>query len=112
ALALQWISPTPVIKITQKSPLFAKPSARSETLGLADADTPVLARALSPNTTWLLVEDSDGNRAWIPTERSNFKLIRMLDENILPPLNQEAPGARVDLETLNKKPEPAPVAPI
>jgi hypothetical protein len=112
AQAMKWIYPTPVIKLTQKSPLFEKPSARSESLGIADEETPVLARALSPSETWILVEDSDGNRAWVPTDRSNYKAIRLMDDNFLPPLKEEAPGARVDLELLDKETVKAPPAPI
>lgn len=114
AIAIQWLSPAPVIKVTLKSPLFSKASAQSENLGIADPDTPILARALSPNGSWLLVEDSDSNRAWMPTDRSNYSLVRASSDEFLPPLSMEAPGTRVDPNSLKANAEEviAPIPPM
>jgi len=112
ATALNWVSPAPVIKVTHKSPLFEKASSTSNTLGEADPETPVLARALSPKSTWLLVEDSDGNRAWIPTSRSNFNQIKLLNDTILPNFQQKGPYALAE-EAAAKNPQPVtPIAPV
>jgi len=74
----------PVLSVTRQAPLFEKPSSRSKLLAEADPDTPVLGRALSPQGSWILVEDSEGNRGWMPTERSNYKEVSELRDQVLP----------------------------
>jgi hypothetical protein len=75
---------SPVLQITRTAPLFDKPSAKAKLLAEADPGTPVLGRDLSKQKSWILVEDADGNRGWMPTERSNYKDVSELSEQLLP----------------------------
>lgn len=75
---------SPVLSITRTAPLFDKPSAKAKLLAEADPGTPVLGRELSTQKSWILVEDADGNRGWMPTERTNYKDITELQDQLLP----------------------------
>ncbi|MEO5666528.1 MAG: SH3 domain-containing protein [Bdellovibrionota bacterium] len=74
----------PVLNITRKAPLFDHPSKTAKLLAEADPGTPVLGRGLSPQGAWILVEDSDGNQGWMPTERTNYKNVAEIKDDILP----------------------------
>ncbi len=74
----------PVLSVTRTAPVFKSPSSKSELLAEAEPGTPVLARALSPQGSWILVEDSDGHLGWMPTERTNYKQVSSVQNDVLP----------------------------
>ncbi len=96
---------SPVLQITRTAPLFDKPSAKAKLLAEADPGTPVLGRDLSTQKSWILVEDSDGNRGWMPTERSNYKDIFDLSDQLLP-VDPSWKTKMNDLSSEEASPEP------
>jgi len=62
-----------VIKVERDTPIFKSPSAKAKILADVDAGTVLIARTVSPKGSWLLVEDEDGNKGWMPVSRSNFR---------------------------------------
>ncbi|MBS1985453.1 MAG: hypothetical protein JST16_14905 [Bdellovibrionales bacterium] len=56
------------------TPVFAQASAKSKVLADVDEGTTLLLRAFSPQKTWLLVEDEDRNRGWVPRDRTDYTL--------------------------------------
>jgi len=91
-------SAAPVLRVTRKAPLFERPSSKSKLVAEADPDTPILGRSLSPQGSWILVEDSDGNQAWMPTQRTNYQEINLVRDQLLPSvpvLTQSMPDEEV-----------------
>ena len=62
-----------LIRIERTSPVFAQPRAKSKILADVDVGTLVILKDVSPQGTWLLVEDEDGNAGWVPRNRTQFQ---------------------------------------
>lgn len=70
-----FLKPSPIVEVKKEAPLFVKPSASSMAIADVPVGTLALARQLSPNRTWVLLEDSDGVQGWFPTNRSNLAAV-------------------------------------
>lgn len=64
-----------VIRVELASPVFKSPSSKSKILADVDAGTVLIARSQSAKGSWLAVEDEDGNKGWIPINRTNYKSV-------------------------------------
>jgi hypothetical protein len=81
-----------ILKLKRNTPVFSKPSPRSRVLADAYADTVVILRRLSPKQNWAWVEDEDGHKGWIPTNRTNwYDLKTQKTTNEIPPESLPAP---------------------
>jgi hypothetical protein len=63
-----------VVKVTKTTPIFVEARSSSKVLADVDAGTVLVAREVSKKGHWILVEDEDGNRGWMPRDRSNLSL--------------------------------------
>lgn len=99
-----FLRPSPIIEVKKEAPLFLKPSASSTAIADVPVGAQALARQLSPNKTWLLLEDSDGIKGWFPTDRSNLAQVAPHHINI-----QKVPDSLVAQD--EKKEDAISVAP-
>jgi hypothetical protein len=74
-LAQRVLKISPLIETIRETPVFKAPGAKSQVLADAPPRTPLLVRALSSKGTWLMVEDEDGNRGWVPTSFTDFSAL-------------------------------------
>jgi len=72
------------IRVTRLSPVFEAPSVKSKVLADADPGTVLIAREVSTQGGWLLVEDEDGHRGWMPRNRTNFNLLFVPETEVMP----------------------------
>jgi hypothetical protein len=79
------------VQITRATPVFEDPSARSKILADADISTQLIAREISEHGGWLLVEDEDGNKGWVPTKRTDLvKVLRaQAGSKVVPPSSSQ-----------------------
>jgi hypothetical protein len=83
-----------VVKMTQNSPVFVKPAASSRILADVSAGTTLIARKQTPKGFWLLLEDEEGNKGWVPETRTNFKvLLSKIQSGILATNSGATPSA-------------------
>lgn len=61
-----------LIKITRATPVYTKPSLKSQAIADVDKETLLLVKKVSSKKIWLYVEDEDGNTGWVPSQRTNF----------------------------------------
>jgi hypothetical protein len=83
-----------VIRVERETPVFSGPSVKKRILADVDAGTMLIAKALSPKHSWIHVEDEDGNKGWIPVNRTNFKSLvtpteLVKDEDVEEAVNEE-----------------------
>ncbi len=75
AQAQRYLRISPLVETLRETPVFKMPSAKAPVLADAQPRTPLLVRALSSKGTWLLVEDEDANRGWVPTGYTDFSAL-------------------------------------
>lgn len=61
-----------VVKTTRTTPVFAKPAAKSKVLADAETGTLLTLKRVSPQGTWLLLSDDEGNEGWVPANRTDY----------------------------------------
>ncbi len=61
-----------IIKIVRTSPVFERASAKSKIIADVDQGSSFFLIKTSPKGLWLFVEDEDGNKGWVPSNRTNY----------------------------------------
>lgn len=92
-----------VVKLTRESEIFAEASGKSEALADADRDTVLILRKVSPKKNWLLVEDEDRNRGWVPRNRTDFVMIPQASAKAQPEVSESASGIRREEERFEEE---------
>jgi len=65
-----------VVRIDKTTQVFARPSAKSRILADVSRGTTLIARKTTPQGYWLLVEDEDANKGWVPQMRTNYLALK------------------------------------
>lgn len=69
-----------IIEITKDTPVFNQASQKSQQIAIAPQGTLLILEAISPRQLWIQVKDVDNNTGWIPKNRSDLILYRVVKE--------------------------------
>lgn len=103
-----------LVKVTRDTPVFVEPRAKSKVAADVGEGALLVLRRISPQGTWLLLEDEDFQRGWIPRNRTDFIAVtvdRVEDEKGRGTRESENGGPfRQDREgdAASRAPEPEP----
>ena len=84
--------PAYLVEVTKSTSLLERPSARSEKLADAEAGTTLLYLGKSRMGTWVKLQDSDGLKGWVPTDRTDYSEIKNQSDqfNKIQEINEES----------------------
>lgn len=63
-----------IIRIERKTPVFEAANPKSKAFADLEVGALMIGRELSPRKSWILVEDEDGKKGWIPTRTTNYSI--------------------------------------
>jgi hypothetical protein len=64
-----------IVVLERPSSVYVSPSGKSKILADADRGTALVVKSVSPKGTWLELEDEEGNRGWIPANRTDWSKV-------------------------------------
>lgn len=77
-----------LVEVQKDTPLFSRPSIKSERLAEAEAGTLLIFVNKSKKGIWLQLKDSEGMSGWMPADRTDYKdianareQVKILEEN-------------------------------
>jgi hypothetical protein len=71
-----------VIRMERTSPVLTRPSSKSRVLADVVKGTTLIARKITPQGHWLLVEDEDENKGWVPQVRTNYSSLKRKEQEV------------------------------